>query len=210
VPEFLIANPFKLNGEIKRQGLITLTAEEAEPLVISGSLVPLVDGIELDDDDQLFTLDELTGDLTPVTASELQGLVVDSVAAGKRVFIVADGRSVERLGKSFTERQFMLLAPDEAAPLLESGDLITFEQLAEIMQQAELAEEARLAEEQRKAEEARLAEDQRKAEEARLAEEQRKAEEARLAEEQRQAEAARLAAEQKDNKKKAKGDAAQS
>lgn len=195
MPEFLIVSPFKWKGEIKQQGLITLTAEEAEPMVCSGSLVPVVDGRELSDSDQLFTLDEVTGEMTPVLASELQTLVVDSVAAGKTVYIVAEGRTVERNGKSFTERQFMLLAPEDAAPLIELGDVITMAQLAEILHQAELAEEQQKADE-----EARLAEEKRKAdEEARLAEEQRKADEA-----------ARLAQEQKDNKKKAKGDAAQS
>lgn len=195
MPEFLIASPFKWKGEIKRQGLITLTAEEAEPMVFSGSLVPVVNGLELSDSDQLFTLDELTGEMTSVSASELQTLVVDSVAAGKSVYVVAEGRTVERNGKSFTERQFMLLANDVAAPLIECGDVITMEQLAEIMHQSELAEEKQKADE-----EARQAEEKRKAdEEARLAEEQRKADEA-----------ARLVQELKDNKKKAKGGAAQS
>lgn len=195
MPEFLIVSPFKWKGEIKKQGMITLTAEEAEPIVCSGSLVPVIDGLELSDSDQLFTLDEVTGEMTPVLASELQTLVVDSVAAGKCIYVVAEGRTVERNGKSFTERQFMLLAPEDAAPLIELGDVITMAQLAEIMHQAELAEEQQKADE-----EARLAEEKRKAdEEARLAEEQRKADEA-----------ARLAQEQKDNKKKAKGDAAQS
>jgi len=194
MPEYLIASPFKWQGEVKQQGMITLTAEEAEPLVCSGSLIPVIDGLELSDSDQLFTLDEATGEMTPVLASELQTLVVDSVAAGKSVYIVAEGRTVERNDKSFTERQFMLLAPEDAAPLIELGDVITMEQLREIMHQAELAEEQQKADE-----EARLAEEQRKADEAaRLAEEQRKAEEA-----------ARLAEAQKDNKKKAKGDTAQ-
>ncbi|TXH98137.1 MAG: hypothetical protein E6Q75_02515 [Rheinheimera sp.] len=182
MPEFLIVSPFKWNGEIKQQGLITLTAEEAEPMVCSGSLVPVVDGLELSDSDQLFTLDELTGEMKPVSASELQTLVVDSVTAGKCVYVVAEGRTVEHNGKSFTERQFMLLAPEDAAPLIELGDVITMAQLAEIMRQAELAEDQQKADE-----------------EARLAEEKRKADEA-----------ARLAQEQKDNKRKAKGDAAQS
>lgn len=189
MPEFLIASPFKWKGEIKQQGLITLTAEEAEPMVCSGSLVPVLDGVEMSDSEQLYTLDLSSGAITPVSAGELQSLVVDSAATDTSIFIVAKGRTVERNGESFSEFQPMLLAPEEAISLINSGDVLGMVQVEEMLREAELAKEARLAEEKRLANE----------EAARLEEEKRKADET-----------ARLAQEQKDNKKKAKGDAAQS
>lgn len=194
MPEFLIASPFKWQGEVKQQGMITLTAEDAEPLVCSGSLVPVLDSYELDDKYPLHVIDTASGEVTRVSANELQTLATGSAAADKRIFIVAKGRSVERNGNSFSEYQSVLLDDEDAAPLIESGDVLGMEQVAEMMRQAEQAKEQRLAEEQRKADEA-----------ARQAEEKRQADEAaRLAEEQRKA------AEQQDNKKKAKGGAAQS
>lgn len=195
MPEFLIASPFKWQGEVKQQGMITLTAEEAEPLVCSGSLVPVIDSHELDDKYPPYVIDTASGEVRRVFANELQTFVAGSAAADKRIFIVAKGRSVEHNGSSFSEYQPVLLDDEDAAPLIERGDVLGMEQVAEMMHQAELAEE------HRKAEEARLVEEKRQADEAaRLAEEKRLADE----------EAARLAKEQKDNKKKAKGDTAQS
>lgn len=42
MPNFHIASPVMVAGEIKKQGLIELSAEAAEPYVLSGSLIPVI------------------------------------------------------------------------------------------------------------------------------------------------------------------------